>query len=79
MGLELPAAHMLGINQACSSYVKNMDRISRNEGTTQASASPSKNRTANNEPKLLQGIWSSRIAPLKRVSTSSWKHGAHQR
>lgn len=55
IGLELPIAHMQGIKTACSSYVKNIERMRRNDGTMQASARPSKIRIAKNDPKLLQG------------------------
>lgn len=55
-GLELPMAHMHGISTACSSYVKNIERISRKEGTMQASAVPRKNRTTNSPAKLEQAM-----------------------
>ena len=56
MGLEFPIAHMMGINTDCSSYVKNMDRMTRNDGTMLASATPRKKRTTKKEAKLLHGI-----------------------
>lgn len=55
-GLALPIDHMIGITTACSWYVKNMDMMSRNEGTMQASAKPKRSRTTKREAKLLQGI-----------------------
>lgn len=66
MGLEFPIAHMQGMRTDCSSYVKNIDKIMRNAGTMHASAIPRKKRTTNKEAKLLQGMCSSRIAPLVR-------------
>jgi hypothetical protein len=56
MGLEFPIAHIIGINTACSSYVKNMDRMTRNDGTMLASATLRKKRTTKKEAKLLHGI-----------------------
>jgi hypothetical protein len=64
MGLALPIDHIIGIRTACSPYVKNIDMISRNAGTIQASASPSRNRTTKREAKLLQGAWRRMIHPL---------------
>ena len=64
MGLELPAAHMIGIMIDCSRYVKNIDIVSRKAGTTQASQHPRKNLTTKSEAKLLHGMCSKVIPPL---------------
>lgn len=64
MGLELPHAHMICIKTPCSSYVKNMDRMIRKDGTMHASARPRRIRTTKSEPKLLHGICNSKIPPL---------------
>ena len=57
MGLLLPIAHMQGIKTACSSYVKNIERIRRNDGTMQASAVPRRKRTTKRPAKFLHAIW----------------------
>lgn len=68
MGLELPEAHIKGIRTDCSSYVKNMDKMSKNAGTIHASASPRKKRTTKNVAKLLHGMCNSRMQPLFRLA-----------
>lgn len=64
IGLELPHAHMICIKTPCSSYVKNMERMMRNDGTIHASARPRKIRTTKSEAKLLHGICNNKIPPL---------------
>lgn len=69
IGLELPEAHIIGIKTDCSSYVKNMESISKNAGTMHASARPRKKRTTKKVAKLLQGICNNRMQPLFRLAT----------
>lgn len=69
IGLAFPIDHITGMMTACSPYVKNMDIMSRNAGTMQASASPRKNRTTKRDAKLLHGAWRRIINPLTGVNT----------
>lgn len=64
IGLEFPAAHIMGIRTACSSYVKNIDSVNKKAGTIHASASPRKKRTTKRDAKLLHGTCSSKMEPL---------------
>lgn len=70
MGLELPEAHIMGIKTDCSSYVKNIDSISKNAGTIHASANPRRKRTTKKDAKLLHGICNNRIQPLFKLAKS---------
>ena len=67
IGLELPAAHIIGIMIDCSRYVKNIDIVSRKAGTIQASQHPRKNLTTKREAKLLHGMCSNVTPPLCRI------------
>lgn len=75
IGLELPIAHIQGMSTACSSYVKNMDKMSKKAGTMHASAIPRKKRTTKSDAKLLHGICNRRINPLTCVSVSDDARG----
>lgn len=74
MGLELPHAHMICIKTPCSSYVKNMDRMIKNDGTIHASARPRRILTTNSDAKLLHGICNNKIPPLFCRETSPCQH-----
>ena len=67
IGLEFPMAHMQGMSTACSSYVKNMERIRRKDGTTQASAIPRRNRITKSPAKLWQAAWRYRKPDLESL------------
>ena len=56
IGLAFPTAHMHGIKIACSSYVKNIDRVSKIAGTMHASAIPRRKRTTKRPAKFVHGI-----------------------